>query len=179
MRKTALLVAFCLLNSSCAWILYPERRGRVSGKYLDTVPLVVDILWFLPGIIPGVICLVVDFTSGAIYTNGRSSSVPAGGELAISPQEVSEPTAAGIVLRDEEGRTLETAHVTWLPEGENSPLSVTVPEALVDRSVQLEVHIQGQKPQSYGFTVIAPSAAAASVQGGATADAGLQSEGPA
>jgi len=35
-----------------------------------------DLLWLLPGIIPGVIALVVDFSSGAIYTghhHGKSA----------------------------------------------------------------------------------------------------------
>jgi hypothetical protein len=52
--------------TSCAYTFHPERRGNAGGE-IAAGPLVGDILWFIPGIIPGVVFLVVDFTSGAIY----------------------------------------------------------------------------------------------------------------
>ena len=33
--------------------------------------MVLDLLWLIPGIIPGAVALIVDFSSGAIYVNGR------------------------------------------------------------------------------------------------------------
>mgnify|MGYP001546931635 CR=1 FL=1 len=67
-KMVALAAALGILSTSCAWILHPERRnsGRTSGR-IDTLPLIFDILWFIPGIIPGVVALIVDFTTGAIY----------------------------------------------------------------------------------------------------------------
>ena len=62
----ATLIAFAA--SGCAWTFHPERRGN-NGGYIATAPLIGDILWFIPGILPGVIFLIVDFTSGAIYVN--------------------------------------------------------------------------------------------------------------
>lgn len=53
----------------CGYILHPERRGTQSG-IIDGATMVMDILWLIPGIIPGVIALVVDFSSGAIYVSG-------------------------------------------------------------------------------------------------------------
>src|SRR5580692_5278580 len=53
----------------CGYILHPERRGTQSGV-IDGATMVMDILWLIPGIIPGVIALVVDFSSGAIYVSG-------------------------------------------------------------------------------------------------------------
>src|SRR5262249_37344700 len=51
-------------------------NGRRGGP-IDVVPLVVDILWLLPGLIPGLVCLVVDFATGCIYTGGRvGASLP-------------------------------------------------------------------------------------------------------
>src|SRR5690606_26391025 len=41
-------------GSGCATILYPERKGNTHGR-IDVGPLILDILWFIPGIIPGVI----------------------------------------------------------------------------------------------------------------------------
>ena len=56
----------------CGYFLYPERRGNSSN--VDGGTLVMDLLWLLPGIIPGVIALVVDFSSGAVYRSGGGRS---------------------------------------------------------------------------------------------------------
>jgi hypothetical protein len=53
----------------CGYLLYPQRRGTQSGV-IDGATMVMDILWLIPGIIPGVIALVVDFSSGGIYLSG-------------------------------------------------------------------------------------------------------------
>jgi hypothetical protein len=63
----AAALAVTLAGSGCAWTFHPERRGNVNGGPIDTAPFVGDLLWLLPGIIPGVVFLIVDFSSGAIY----------------------------------------------------------------------------------------------------------------
>lgn len=65
-RSVAALAVAAVAFSGCAYTFHPERRGNTGGE-IAGAPLVGDILWFIPGIIPGVIFLVVDFTSGAIY----------------------------------------------------------------------------------------------------------------
>jgi hypothetical protein len=73
-RRRLLIGGAAMLGASgCGWILYPERRGRKSGR-VDVPILIIDLLWLLPGVIPGVICLVVDFTTGCIYEGGRGAS---------------------------------------------------------------------------------------------------------
>lgn len=54
------------LGSGCGYILYPYRTGRRGGE-IDVPVLIIDLLWFLPGLIPGAICLIVDFTTGCVY----------------------------------------------------------------------------------------------------------------
>jgi hypothetical protein len=56
-------------SMGCGYFLHPERRGTQSGV-IDGATMVMDILWLIPGIIPGVIALVVDFSSGGIYVTG-------------------------------------------------------------------------------------------------------------
>jgi hypothetical protein len=63
-------------TTGCGYILHPERRGRTDGR-VDTTILVFDLLWLLPGLIPGIICLAVDFGSGAIY--GSTTTVKVSG----------------------------------------------------------------------------------------------------
>jgi hypothetical protein len=69
--RNGVVAGLGLLSASCGWILYPERKGRSSGN-IDLAVLIVDLLWLLPGIVPGAICLAVDFTTGCIYRGGAS-----------------------------------------------------------------------------------------------------------
>jgi hypothetical protein len=62
----AAVLAATIAASGCAWTFHPERRGN-RGGVVDGGPLVGDLLWLIPGILPGVVFLIVDFTSGAIY----------------------------------------------------------------------------------------------------------------
>ncbi|HEY5945109.1 MAG TPA: hypothetical protein VIV40_06445 [Kofleriaceae bacterium] len=66
------LLATAAAPIGCGYFLYPERRGNTTN--VDGGTLVMDLLWLLPGIIPGVIALVVDFTSGAAYRSGGGRS---------------------------------------------------------------------------------------------------------
>jgi hypothetical protein len=61
--------AIVLQLASCGTILYPERRGTQSG-HVDTSVAVMDGLWCLLFIVPGVVAFIVDFGNGAIYEPG-------------------------------------------------------------------------------------------------------------
>lgn len=106
-RVCAAVLALALLPS-CARIMHPERVGNSNGE-IDIGPLVVDCLLFIPGIVPGVIALAVDFGTGAIFINSRSSEIPRverSGALALRPQRV--PTGSTLYVRliDSDGRVL-------------------------------------------------------------------------
>jgi hypothetical protein len=62
----ALALAATIATSGCAYTLHPERRGNSGGDVSGSM-LACDLLWLIPGIIPGVVFLIVDFTSGAMY----------------------------------------------------------------------------------------------------------------
>jgi hypothetical protein len=75
----------------CGYILYPERRGAQSGV-IDSGTMVMDLLWLIPGILPGVIALIVDFSSGAIYVRGRTAlRLSPDGHLAVRLPSSSKP----------------------------------------------------------------------------------------
>ncbi len=71
MQLVAAATALSLSTAAagCAYVIHPEQRGNTGGD-LDGVPLVVDLLLLLPGLLPGIIALVVDFGTGAIHTGG-------------------------------------------------------------------------------------------------------------
>ncbi len=70
----AVLVLMAVTSVDCGYILYPWRRGNRPGE-IDGETLVMDILWFIPGFIPGAIALAVDFSTGAIYTGRRGRRI--------------------------------------------------------------------------------------------------------
>jgi hypothetical protein len=108
-RPLAAISSLAMLTS-CARIMHPERVGNKSGS-LDTIPLVVDILLFIPGLIPGVIALVIDFTTGAIYVGGGQpttlSHVGREGTIAIKARELPRNSVVHLRLLDADGRILD------------------------------------------------------------------------
>ena len=69
-RAIALTTALTVTTVSCGYVLHPERRGNPGGTIAGGT-LVMDLLWLIVGVVPGVVFLIVDFTSGAMYVNGR------------------------------------------------------------------------------------------------------------
>ena len=86
--------------ASCGYLLHPERRGN-SGGTMDGGTLVMDLLWLLPGVVPGVVALVVDFSSGAIYTGraaGMAVTIPPDGRVALLLPESPRPATFELQL---------------------------------------------------------------------------------
>jgi len=146
MRVTAASVAI-IFGTSCAAIIHPEQKGNNSTP-LDTVPLVVDILLFIPGLIPGVIAMVIDFGTGAIYLQKNGPNKPflgkakdrregrklvrqsRKGKLAVRVVDDS-----GIVL-DEEKLTVEA------PEKRGEPVALVLPDLTAERWEGKNVHLE-------------------------------------
>ena len=83
MNRRLALLSLAAGPLACGYILHPERRGTQSGR-IDGATMVMDLLWLLAGIIPGVVALIVDFSSGAIYVRGGSAlRLEPGGRLAV------------------------------------------------------------------------------------------------
>jgi hypothetical protein len=119
-RSARFVTLFCALFtfSSCAWALYPERRGRASGGTIDGLPLVIDLLWLLAGVVPGVVCLAVDFASGAIYTSGGQGKIKVrhNGEIVVRRAPVTQDTPASMALVDGNGHIFDEDAAVWSPE---------------------------------------------------------------
>lgn len=105
----------------CGYILYPERRqGRAQGGQIDPVVLVMDLLWLIPGIVPGVIALVWDGIHGSWYLSGSTTPMLSHNPqkvphmTALRPIEIRSTTPPTIHLRDVLGRmyTLPTTHIS-------------------------------------------------------------------
>jgi hypothetical protein len=136
-RSIALTTAVAVGSTSigCGYILYPERRGNASGR-VDAGTLVMDILWFIPGIIPGVVFLIVDFSSGAMYVGGgRRYAVNKTdhGKIAVRFEQTAQParyqvrvvTASNRVVAMQTGTSDQTL-VLDASSGEHEQLFVDV-----------------------------------------------------
>jgi hypothetical protein len=78
----SLLITVAASSIGCGYLLYPERRGQ-QGGYIAGGTLVMDLLWLIPGVVPGVVFLIVDFTSGGMYVSGRVAMNHANGNVAV------------------------------------------------------------------------------------------------
>ncbi len=104
----ATLLATAVSSAGCGYILHPERRGNTGG-HIATGSFVMDLLWLLPGIVPGVVALIVDFSSGAIYTGGgRSAAIQLSsrGHVAVRLPDASTPARLELRLVSADHRVL-------------------------------------------------------------------------
>lgn len=118
-RRQLLAGGLALGASGCGFILYPNRRGR-SGGQVDIPVLIIDLLWLLPGLIPGAVCLIVDFTTGCIYRGGgraETSSSPSPDASRVSTVDVvldGDVVATGTVRPDRK------AELAWVKQVDHS-----------------------------------------------------------
>ena len=123
--------------TSCAVILHPERKGNNSAP-VDTVPLIVDILLFLPGLIPGVIALVLDFGTGAIYLSKSGSNKPFLGKRGRAKGQ-----KLMVQVVDADGTVLETRALTVQPpKRAGDSVAVSLPDLASADYEGRDVHLQ-------------------------------------
>ncbi|MBI9018331.1 MAG: hypothetical protein JEZ07_13845 [Phycisphaerae bacterium] len=61
------LIAFVFVFSGCGYIMHPERRTAPLSNQKDTETIVLDCLWLIPGVVPGVVALGVDAMNDTWY----------------------------------------------------------------------------------------------------------------
>lgn len=123
MKRRAVLAsgAALLATSSCGYLLYPGRRGRTGGR-IDIPVLIIDLLWFIPGVLPGVICLIVDFTSGCIYGGGGRASTSSSPSPLDSRVTTVEVELDGKVIATGDVAPDRKASLTWSQQVDESTL---------------------------------------------------------
>lgn len=69
LKTLAIGILFVLLvnTSGCGYILHPERRKSAHSNRLDPTIVTFDCLWLLPGLIPGIVALIVDAVHDTWY----------------------------------------------------------------------------------------------------------------
>lgn len=156
-KLVAYLVIFSMLFSivSCGFILYPERRGRTQGR-IDPVVLVLDCLWLIPGIIPGVVALVVDFVTGGIYESGSAIKIRQGQQFAL---DVHGPAPADaemkITLTSQENGHREILLMQKFSVGQEmtSQISFQIPPEISEGTYTLALQVNDRTTSSWTLLV--------------------------
>ena len=107
-----------------------------------------DCLWLVAGIIPGVVALAVDFTTGAAYFSEGEVKLSAGNEVSVNIYGKA-PADAEVALRlvNADGRDLtrpDRANVVAGEELEDS-LSLSVPDGIDASGVRLVLAVDGRE----------------------------------
>src|SRR5690606_22634000 len=111
--------------SGCAWIIYPERRHQRNPGPIEVVPLVVDCLLFIPGIVPGIIALAVDFGTRAIYIpRDQVRRLQPGGVVALRRDP---PEHIELRIRDSGSRELTRTRTRIDPDVERHTIAARIP----------------------------------------------------
>lgn len=124
------------------------------------VPLVVDILLFIPGFLPGLIAIIVDFGTGAIYTGGGSAKVQnvgRHGTLAMQPRELPEGSTLKLRLLDKDGKVLDSDEATTGERSRPGRVAVHLDQAARahrgehDVPLTLELQLDDRPPAQYAL----------------------------
>lgn len=133
--------------SGCGALLYPARLAAKPSRTLDTRVVVLDCLWLVAGLIPGVVALAVDFTTQAAYFSEGEANVSAGDKVSVNVYGAA-PADSELTLRlvDVEGRDLTSPARANAVAGEelDMPLSLTVPSGGDTGDARLVLAVNGQ-----------------------------------
>ncbi len=147
------LVGLVFATANCGTILYPERKGQESGN-IDVEVLVMDCLWLLVGVVPGVVALVVDFTTGAIYEPAMTVQANKDTRLSFRIRDAAPVDAAvEVVLEDALGdsRVLMQREVE---KGESiNEVMIDLPEDTTPGEYTLAVNVDGNQSAVWNLSV--------------------------
>jgi hypothetical protein len=135
----------------CAFLLYPERRNQPRSNTLDTVPLIVDIVWFIPGLIPGIVCLAIDFATNSIWVHGGQDKIELGAKpgskLSLRSTKLDQDAHVRLALMGPNG-TLDEVTTTWGPKQRRERIAVRVPQQ-PPSTMELVLEVEGHPTVRY------------------------------
>lgn len=154
-RIAALLVLLSLTfaMTQCGYILYPERKGQ-SGGQIDVEVLVMDCLWLIVGVVPGVVALVVDFTTGCIYEGGATVKMEPGSEMAFRLNDAAPMDAEVSMTIESNDRVVSVLVDKDVSEGQVlGQVNVQIPEDMESGYYDLNLKVDGETSVSWNLVV--------------------------
>ncbi len=151
----ALAGALVLTTLNCGYILYPERKGQAKGDF-DIPVLIMDCLWFIPGVIPGAVALIVDFTTGCIYE--PATAVPkkkTGDDLQLRMRGKAPAEAdLQVSLRGPGGYAVLLDRHYAQGEEQFGTVSATLPEQIAPGNYQLILSVNGIENAAWPIEIV-------------------------
>lgn len=151
MKSRALVIAvtlmFALAASGCGTMMHPERKTATQSDKLDPTTVVLDCLWLVVGIIPGVIALGVDACNGALHYSEQELIAQAGDTVSVNICGMA-PADSLVTLRllDRDGRDLcVSAQARALCGSESGvPLALTIPDGIDLSDARIALAVDGR-----------------------------------
>jgi hypothetical protein len=147
-----LLSALGLSQTNCGLILHPERNGRHGGR-VDVVAIILDCLWLIPGIVPGLVALLIDVVTGGLYEGAIKHLLP-GDPIGLrfhGPAPKSADVSITLSSPDGSVRTLTSRHVEQGEEMDSSP--VRLPEEMAPGKYGLSISVNGRENGRFAISV--------------------------
>jgi len=140
------LLGMSASSLGCGYVLHPERRGS-SGGTISGATLVMDCLWLLAFVVPGVVFLIVDFSSGAMYVQGGGARVVASGKLKVDVVDSKEAKTLRVRVVDASKRVLDEQTVEIGPGLRGRSVELDIANARSNKSAPLYIQIvDAQRP---------------------------------
>lgn len=113
--KAVVLTLITLHLTACGTILYPERKGQVSGKIDPGIAALngIGLLFFL---VPGVIAFAVDFSNGTIYLPGTAATDQEDGVRVVKTEGPLTPDQLQAIVSAELGTEVDLSQARVTPE---------------------------------------------------------------
>ena len=146
------LFSFIFATSGCGTILYPERHFSPGSGKPDLKVIGMDCLWLLVGVIPGLVALLVDLGSGAIFLPQSEVSVSPGETVRINiPGPAPADCEVTVRLYSPEGEELVTGIRAQATQGKelDAPLSLTIPSGRETSGARLVLAVDGREQASW------------------------------
>ncbi|NOU29934.1 MAG: hypothetical protein HOO96_18675 [Polyangiaceae bacterium] len=149
---SVLLAGLTMSSLNCGIIFHPERSGRAGGR-VDVAALVLDCLWLLVGVVPGVVALVVDFATGGIYEGGGRSA-QAGQRIDLQFKGAAPLNAnMGFTLVSPDGSTRELGKSSVQMGEAKSEGPLMLPDDLAPGHYALDISVNGRKTATLPLNV--------------------------
>ncbi|SDB51915.1 hypothetical protein SAMN02927930_02042 [Pseudidiomarina indica] len=113
--KAVVLILITLHLTACGTILYPERKGQVSGKIDPGIAALngIGLLFFL---VPGVIAFAVDFSNGTIYLPSSAATDQDDGLRVVKTEGPLTPDQLQAIVSAELGTEVDLSQARVTPE---------------------------------------------------------------
>jgi len=136
----ATLISMSVSSVGCGYILHPERRGN-SGGTISGSTLVMDCLWLLAFVVPGVVFLIVDFTSGAMYVGGGGVVANADGKVKVKVNDSKVAKTLRVRVVDASKRVLDEQVTEIGPGIHGRSVELDLTKARLSKNSRLSLQI--------------------------------------